>query len=91
MFNYGSSRYRDNRGTHMDSNAMKKAGVIAIILLLALYIAGYVIILTVMESELSVAVIYGVIGLIFIAWLSYEGWQRIKEIDEGLEDDCDDY
>ncbi|MBQ6548077.1 MAG: hypothetical protein IJL79_03940 [Candidatus Methanomethylophilaceae archaeon] len=75
----------------MDSNAMKKAGVIAIILLLALYVAGYVIILVVLESELSVAVIYGAIGLLFIVWLSYEGWQRIKEIDEGLEDDCDNY
>ena len=75
----------------MDSNEMKKAGVVAIILLLALYLAGYVIILAVLESELSVAVIYGTIGLIFIVWLSYEGWQRIKEIDEGLEDDIDDY
>ncbi len=75
----------------MESNAMKKAGVIAIILLLALYIAGYIIILEVLESEVSVAVIYGIIGLIFIVWLSYEGWQRIKEIDEGLEDDIDNY
>ena len=75
----------------MESNAMKKAGVIAIIVLLALYIAGYVIILAVLESDLSVAVVYGIIGLIFIVWLSYEGWQRIKEIDEGLEDDCDNY
>ena len=75
----------------MDSNAMKKAGVIAIILLLALYLAGFVIILAVLESEVSIAVIYGVIGLIFIVWLSYEGWQRIKEIDEGLEDDIDNY
>ena len=75
----------------MDSNAMKKAGVIAIIVLLALYLAGFVIILAVLESEASVAVIYGVIGLVFIVWLSYEGWQRIKEIDEGLEDDIDNY
>ena len=75
----------------MESNAMKKAGVIAIILLLALYIAGYIIILAVLESEVSVAVIYGIIGLIFIVWLSYEGLQRIKEIDEGLEDDCQYY
>ena len=75
----------------MESNAMKKAGVIAIILLLALYIAGYIILLEVLESEVSVAVIYGIIGLIFIVWLSYEGWQRIKEIDEGLEDDIDNY
>ena len=80
-----------HRGTSMDSNAMKKAGVIAIILLLALYLAGFVIILAVLESEVSIAVIYGVIGLIFIVWLSYEGWQRIKEIDEGLEDDIDNY
>ena len=75
----------------MDSNTMKKAGVIAIIVLLALYLAGFVIILAVLDSEVSVAVVYGVIGLIFLVWLSYEGWQRIKEIDEGLEDDCQYY
>ena len=75
----------------MDSNTMKKAGVITIIVLLALYLAGFVIILAVLDSEVSVAVVYGVIGLIFLVWLSYEGWQRIKEIDEGLEDDIDHY
>ena len=75
----------------MDSNTMKKAGVIAIIVLLALYLSGFVIILAVLDSEVSVALVYGVIGLIFLVWLSYEGWQRIKEIDEGLEDDIDHY
>ena len=75
----------------MDSNTMKKAGVIAIILLLALYVAGFVILFAVLETDYPAAVIYGVIGAVFIICLSYEGWQRIKEIDEGLEDATEYY
>lgn len=74
----------------MDSKAMKKAGVIAIIILLALYIAGFVTLL-ILEVDIAAAILYGVIGLVFILWLSYEGYQRLKEIDEGLEDAVNDY
>lgn len=74
----------------MDSKAMKKAGVIAIIILLALYIAGFVTLL-ILEIDIAAAILYGVIGLVFILWLSYEGYQRLKEIDEGLEDAVNDY
>ena len=75
----------------MDSNTMKKAGVIAIIVLLALYVAGYIALGAVMGLSIGVVVVYGVVGLLFIILLAYEGWQRIKEIDEGLEDAVDDY
>ena len=89
-FNIGPGTYGSNRGTCMDSNTMKKAGVVAIILLLALYLTGLVI-LMVLEVDIAAAVLYGVIGLVFILWLSYEGYQRFKEIDEGLEDAVNDY
>ncbi len=74
----------------MDSKAMKKAGVIAIIVLLALYLTGLVV-LMILEVDIAAAILYGVIGLVFILWLSYEGYQRFKEIDEGLEDAVNDY
>ena len=74
----------------MDSKAMKKAGVIAIIVLLALYLTGLVI-LMILEVDIAAAILYGAIGLVFILWLSYEGYQRFKEIDEGLEDAVNDY
>ncbi len=74
----------------MDSKAMKKAGVIAIIVLLALYLTGLVV-LMILEVDIAAAILYGAIGLIFILWLSYEGYQRFKEIDEGLEDAVNDY
>ena len=74
----------------MDSKALKKAGVVAIIILLALYLAGLVI-LMILEVDIAAAVLYGVLGLVFILWLSYEGYQRFKEIDEGLEDAVNDY
>ena len=74
----------------MDSKAVKKAGVVAIIILLALYLAGLVI-LMILEVDIAAAILYGEIGLVFILWLSYEGYQRFKEIDEGLEDAVNDY
>ena len=74
----------------MDSKTVKKAGVVAIILLLALYLTVFVVLL-ILEVDIAVAILYGVFGLIFILWLSYEGYQRFKEIDEGLEDAVNDY
>ena len=54
----------------MDSKAVKKAGVVAIIILLALYLAGLVI-LMILEVDIAAAILYGVIGLVFILWGSY--------------------
>lgn len=75
----------------MDENGMKKAGVVAIVILLALYSFGYVVLIALLEASVLAVVIYGVIALGFILLLAYEGWLRIKEIDEGLEDAVDDY
>ena len=70
---------------------MKKAGVIAVIVLLALYIVGYIIIAAVAGLSLTAVIVYGVIATLLLIVLVYEGWQRFKEIDEGLEDAVDDY
>ena len=75
----------------MDSNTMKKLGVVAIILLLALYTAGYIVFIFLMDLPIEAVVLYGIISAAFIILLTYEGWQRFKEIDEGLEDAVDDY
>ena len=75
----------------MESNAMKKAGVVAIIILLALYCAGYGLMIFIVDVPIIAVVLYGVIAAIFIIVLAYEGWLRFKEIDEGLEDAVNDY
>ena len=75
----------------MDSDTVKKAGVIAIILLLALYLVGYGLMIFIIEASPIAVVLYGVVAAAFIILLSYEGWLRFKEIDEGLEDAVNDY
>ena len=83
--------YDDDTGEIVDSDTMKKAGVIAVIVLLALYIVGYIIIAAVAGLSLTAVIVYGVIATLLLIVLVYEGWQRFKEIDEGLEDAVDDY
>ena len=75
----------------MDSDTMKKAGVVAVILLLALYLAGYGLMILVIDAPIGAVVVYGIIAAAFVILLSYEGWLRFKEIDEGLEDAVNDY
>ena len=75
----------------MESNTMKKAGVVAIIILLALYCVGYGLMIFIVEAPIFAVALYGVIAAVIIAVLAYEGWLRFKEIDEGLEDAVNDY
>ena len=75
----------------VDSNTMKKAGVVAIIILLALYAAGYLLLIALTDVPVIGIVAYGIIAFGILALLTYEGWLRFKEIDEGLEDAVDDY
>ena len=75
----------------MDSDTMKKAGVVAIIVLLALYMAGYLVLIALTDIPTLGIVAYGVISFGILALLVYEGWLRFKEIDEGLEDAVNDY
>jgi len=75
----------------MESNTMKKAGVVVIIILLALYCVGYGLMIFIVEAPIITVVLYGVIAAAIIIVLVYEGWLRFKEIDEGLEDAVNDY
>ena len=75
----------------MDSDTMKKAGVVATIVLLALYMVGYLVLIALTDIPTIGIVAYGVIAFGILALLVYEGWLRFKEIDEGLEDAVDDY
>ena len=79
------------RGHIMDSDTVKKAGVVAIIVLLALYLMGYLILIALTDMPVIGIVAYGVIAFGILALLVYEGWLRFKEIDEGLEDAVNDY
>lgn len=75
----------------MDSNRMKKLGVIVILAVFILYGLSVVAAVMFLEAPTGLTVAYAVITLLLIALLAYEGWQRIKEIDGGLEDAIDDY
>ena len=75
----------------MDSNTKKKLGVIAIVLIFAIYGLSIIAFIFLTETPTAITVTYSVVMLVFIVLLSYEGWQRLKEIEEGLEDAVDDY
>ena len=75
----------------MDSNTKKKLGVIAIVLIFAIYGLSIIAFIFLVETPTFITVTYGVLMLVFIVLLSYEGWQRLKEIEEGLEDAVDNY
>jgi FtsH-binding integral membrane protein len=75
----------------MDSNTMKKLGVIVILIVFIIYGLSVVAAVMFLEAPTGLTVAYAVIALLFIVLLAYEGWQRIKEIDGGLEDAIDDY
>ena len=75
----------------MDSNGKKKLGVAIIVAVFVIYVAIVVGMILFLEAPTGLTVAYAVILLLFIVLLSYEGWQRIKEIDGGLEDAIDDY
>ena len=75
----------------MDDNTKKKLGVWIILILSALYVASIVMAAVFIDVPASAVIGYAVVMFIILAVLIYEGWERIKEIDEGLEDAVDDY
>ena len=75
----------------MDDDTMKKLGVWVIVALFALYVVSVILIAILTDFPTPVVIVYSVIMLTVLAVLAYEGWQRIKEIDGGLEDAVDNY
>ena len=75
----------------MDSNTMKKLGVITIVLIFAVYGLSIIAFIFLIETPTFITVTYSAVMLVFIVLLSYEGWERLKEIEEGLEDAVDNY
>lgn len=75
----------------MDDNTKKKLGVWIILVISALYVASIVMAAVFIDVSAGAVIGYAVVMFIILAVLIYEGWERIKEIDEGLEDAVDDY
>ena len=75
----------------MDDNTKKKLGVWIILVISALYVASIVMAAVFIDVPAGAVIGYAVVMFIILAVLIYEGWERIKEIDEGLEDAVDDY
>ena len=75
----------------MDDNTKKKLGVWIILVISALYVASIVMAAVFIDVPAGAVIGYAVVMFIILALLIYEGWQRLKEIDEGLEDAVNDY
>lgn len=75
----------------MDDNTKKKLGVWIIMVISALYVASIVMAAVFIDVPAGAVIGYAVVMFIILALLIYEGWERIKEIDEGLEDAVDNY
>ena len=75
----------------MDDNTKKKLGVWIILILSTLYVASIVLVAVFIDVPDGAVIGYAVVMFIILAVLIYEGWERIKEIDEGLENAVDDY
>ena len=75
----------------MDDNTKKKLGVWIILILSTLYVASIVLVAVFIDVPDGAVIGYAVVMFIILAVLIYEGWERIKEIDEGLEDAVGDY
>ncbi|MBQ3736220.1 MAG: hypothetical protein II855_04730 [Candidatus Methanomethylophilaceae archaeon] len=75
----------------MDDNTKKKLGVWIILVISALYVASIVMAAVFIDVPAGAVIGYAVVMFIILALLIYEGWERIKEIDGGLEDAVDNY
>ncbi len=75
----------------MSDNTLKKLGVWIIVGLFAAYVASVILVIVLTEVPTWGVVTYAAVMLILLIALAYEGWERIKEIDGGLEDAVDNY
>ena len=75
----------------MDDNTKKKLGVWIILVISALYVASIMMAAVFIDVPAGAVIGYAVVMFIILALLIYEGWERIKEIDGGLEDAVDNY
>ena len=75
----------------MSDNTLKKLGVWIIVGLFAAYVASVILVIVLTEVPTWGVVTYAAVMLIILIALAYEGWERIKEIDGGLEDAVDNY
>lgn len=57
----------------MDSKTMKKAGVVAIVIIFFLYALGFVLLIAVIGVSPIIVAVYGIVIFILIAVLAYEG------------------
>jgi len=75
----------------MSDNTLKKLGVWIIVGLFAAYVASVILVIVLTEVPTWGVVTYAAVMLILLIALAYEGWERIKEINGGLEDAVDNY
>lgn len=75
----------------MDGDSMKKAGVVTIVILVALYCIAVPVLWMVIGAPLWICIAIGALFLGIAAVVLYQAKVRMREIEEGLEDAVDDY
>ena len=75
----------------MDDDSMKKAGVVAIVLLLIAYCIAVPVMWMVLDAPIWVCAVIAVLFLVVAVAMVYQARVRIREIEEGLEDAVYDY
>ena len=75
----------------MDRNDGKKAVVILIVVFLAVWAAVWCVALAYLGAGPVTVSVIAVINVITLIWLGFHARDRLKEIDEGLDDAVNDY
>ncbi len=75
----------------MSKNGVKKTAVAVIVLIMGLLIGAQILIFTVLAMDLWLFFIFAAVDLVIMIALIYVALQRIKEIDEGMDDDINNY
>ncbi len=75
----------------VNDNSKKKLGVWIILIVFAAYVASIIALIVFTGMPVAGIIVYSAVMFIALALLCYEGWERLKEIDEGLEDAVDNY
>ena len=75
----------------MDKKSREKATVILIVAVLAILVAASCILLSLAGIEPIIVAVVAIGDIIILIWLGFHVKDRLKEIDEGLEDAVDNY
>ena len=75
----------------MDGDSIKKLIVAVIVAITVAITAGWIALFAIVGHPSVAAIVFAIIGIAVIIAMIYYGIQRIKEINEGMDNDTDNY